>query len=177
MCGIAGWIDRKLDLTTQRPVIEAMTQTLANRRPDASGLWLSPRAAIGHRRLIVIDPRGGGQPMVKHLGPRRYLLTYNGELYNAAELRRELEARGHRFFGYSDTEVVLTAFMEWGPECLARFNGMFAFGLWDEADETLYLARDPLGIKPLFWVETDGGLLFASEIKALLAHPALPAAR
>lgn len=174
MCGIAGWVDWGLDLTAQAPVLEAMVQKLANRGPDASGLWISPRAALGHRRLIVIDPEGGSQPMIKCYGSRRYVLTYNGELYNAAELREELKARGHRFEGYSDTEVVLTAFIEWGPKCLKRFIGMFAFGIWDEANQTLFLARDHLGVKPLFYAQRGSSLIFASEIKALLAHPSVP---
>lgn len=173
MCGIVGWVDWDADLTQQKPILEVMTERLAGRGPDASGVWLSPRAALGHRRLIVIDPKGGGQPMVRCLGGRTYVITYNGELYNTAELRRELEDRGHTFFGYSDTEVLLVSFIEWGPACVERLNGIFAFGIWDEANQTLFLARDHLGVKPLFYTQRGSAFLFASELKALLAHPAV----
>jgi asparagine synthase (glutamine-hydrolysing) len=183
MCGITGWIDWDLDLTRHVGTLEAMTATLASRGPDAAGTWVSPRAAFGHRRLIVIDPEGGLQPMVRSVGERTYALTYNGELYNTAELRRELESRGHAFLTRCDTEVVLLAYVEWGPECVERLNGIFAFGVWESAEQRLFLARDRLGVKPLFYTHlgTGGegsrgtGLLFASELKALLAHPGVPA--
>ncbi|PTQ52293.1 MAG: Asparagine synthetase [glutamine-hydrolyzing] [Hydrogenibacillus schlegelii] len=171
MCGVVGWIDWNQDLTRQRPVLEAMTNTLACRGPDDRGYWVSRHAAIGHRRLIVIDPAGGEQPMVRDHGKHRFILTYNGELYNIQELRRELERRGHRFRSSSDTEVVLVAFIEWGVHCLERFNGIFAFGIWDEGEQRLFLARDRLGVKPLFYTRRGHAFLFASEIKALLAHP------
>jgi asparagine synthase (glutamine-hydrolysing) len=173
MCGIAGWIDWQVDLTQQRPVIEAMSETLAPRGPDACGVWLSPRAAIAHRRLIVVDPEGGRQPMVRRYGGHTYVITYNGELYNTPELQQELAARGYTFQGYSDTEALLLAFIEWGPECLERLNGIFAFGIWDEANENLFLARDRLGVKPLFYAQRGSAFLFGSELKALLAHPAV----
>mgnify|MGYP001259607796 FL=1 len=173
MCGIVGWIDWKQDLTGQRPVLEAMTNTLACRGPDNCGYWISRHAAIGHRRLTVIDPVGGGQPMTRDRGKNRFILTYNGELYNTNELRRELEDRGHRFRSSSDTEVVLVSFIEWGIHCLEKLNGIFAFGIWDEGEQRLFLARDRLGVKPLFYTQKDGTFLFASEIKALLAHPAV----
>lgn len=173
MCGITGWIDWEVDLTRHRPTIEAMNETLANRGPDDAGVWLSPRAALAHRRLIVIDPEGGGQPMIRRCGDGLYVITYNGELYNTPELRRELEARGHTFRGHSDTEVLLYAFMEWGPACVERLNGIFAFAVWDDKEQTLYLARDRLGVKPLFYSQRGSAFLFASELKALLAHPAV----
>lgn len=126
MCGITGWVDWEEDLTRQKTVLEDMAATLACRGPDAAGVWLSPRAALAHRRLIVVDPAGGRQPMIRRKGEYRYIITYNGELYNTPELRAELEARGYRFQGHSDTEVLLTAFMEWGKECVPRLNGIFA---------------------------------------------------
>ncbi|MGQ9533212.1 MAG: asparagine synthase (glutamine-hydrolyzing) [Desulfotomaculales bacterium] len=169
MCGIAGWIDWEVDLTRERSVVEAMGASLACRGPDAAGVWVSRRAALAHRRLIVVDPAGGGQPMVRRRGDRTFVITYNGELYNTAELRRDLEAHGYRFRGYSDTEALLLAFMAWGPDCLERLNGIFAFAVWDEAGETLFLARDRLGVKPLFYAPLRSGLLFGSEPKALLA--------
>ncbi len=171
MCGIAGWIDWNEDLTGQGPMIERMAGTLCHRGPDAQGQWLSPHAALAHRRLIVIDPETGGQPMVYQEGDRTYAITYNGETYNFRELRRELESYGHTFRTHSDTEVLLHAYVEWGEECVRHFNGIFSFGLWDEQKQQLLLARDPLGVKPLFYAERDGAILFSSELKGLLAHP------
>ncbi|MEW6660956.1 MAG: asparagine synthase (glutamine-hydrolyzing) [Bacillota bacterium] len=171
MCGITGWIDWERNLTQEGPVLAAMTETLSYRGPDASGIWLSSRAALGHRRLIVVDPAGGGQPMVRQRGDETYVITYNGELYNTPDLRQELIARGYRFQGHSDTEVLLVSYMEWGAECVERLNGIFAFGIWREKEQSLFLARDRLGVKPLFYTQKDACLLFGSEIKALLAHP------
>ncbi|MBM7856160.1 asparagine synthase (glutamine-hydrolyzing) [Desulfohalotomaculum tongense] len=171
MCGIAGWIDWERDLTTQKHVLEKMTTTLSHRGPDAEGTWLSPCAALGHRRLTVIDPVGGSQPMVRQLGDSTYVITYNGELYNTAELRRELELYGHKFQSHSDTEVLLVSFIQWGPSCIDRLNGIFAFAVWDHKEQRLFLARDRLGVKPLFYTHRGRTLLFGSELKALLAHP------
>ena len=173
MCGISGWVDWELDLTQQRPALMVMSEKLRCRGPDAQGLWLSPRAAFGHRRLIVIDPEGGGQPMVRRRGRETYVITYNGELYNTAELRRDLEARGYTFQGHSDTEVLLTAFMEWGTAAVDRLNGIFAFAVWNDAEQSLFLARDRFGVKPLFYAERGSAFLFGSELKALLANPAV----
>ncbi|MDI3316944.1 MAG: asparagine synthase (glutamine-hydrolyzing) [Bacillota bacterium] len=175
MCGIAGWVDWERDLRQEAGVAEAMGATLACRGPDDSGLWLSPHAALAHRRLIVVDPEVGVQPMVRERHGARYVLTYNGELYNTEELRGELLARGYSFRGHSDTEVLLASYMEWGERAPERLNGIFAFAIWDEEEEALFLARDPLGVKPLFFARRGGGLLFGSEIKALLAHPAMEA--
>lgn len=171
MCGIAGWIDWAEDLTQQRPVIEQMADTLNHRGPDMQGAWVSPRAALAHRRLIVIDPYGGEQPMVYEAGNYTYALTYNGEIYNFRELRRELESREHVFRTQSDTEVLLHTYIEWGEECVNHLNGIFAFGLWDSKKQQLLLARDHMGVKPLFYAQRGSAILFGSEIKALLAHP------
>jgi asparagine synthase (glutamine-hydrolysing) len=171
MCGIAGWIDRAADLTTQRPIIEAMTEPIVSRGPDDSGYFISPRAALGHRRLVIVDPAGGRQPMLRKAGGRTYVLIYNGELYNTADLRRALEPAGHRFAGHSDTEVLLASYIEWGPGCVERLNGIFAFGIWCEEEQQLFVARDRLGVKPLFFARRGTAFLFASELKALLAHP------
>lgn len=174
MCGITGWIDWEVDLTRQRPVLEQMTAQLSRRGPDAAGTWLSTCAALGHRRLIVVDPEGGSQPMVRYRGDKAFTITYNGELYNAIELRQDLEARGHTFHTRnSDTEVLLMAYLEWGPECLKRLNGIFAFGIWSEEDRSLFLARDRLGVKPLFYARRGSALVFGSELKALLVHPVI----
>lgn len=172
MCGIAGWIDWERDLASQRGILAKMVEVLTHRGPDASGFWLSRRAALGHRRLVVVDPEGGGQPMTRRRGESTYTTVYNGELYNTSELRQELEARGHIFLTRnSDTETLLLAYMEWGPACVERFNGIFAFAIWDEANQSLFLARDRLGVKPLFYTRRGSAFLFGSELKVLLAHP------
>lgn len=171
MCGISGYINLKEDLSYQPEIIDAMSQTLANRGPDASGKWVSQHALIGHRRLSIVDPAGGGQPMIKRLGEKEYVITYNGELYNTLELRRELEIKGYIFTSNCDTEVLLTSYIEWGPECVERLNGIFAFGIWNEYEKSLFLARDRFGVKPLFYSIVKASLIFASELKALLAHP------
>ncbi|RJX19483.1 MAG: asparagine synthase (glutamine-hydrolyzing) [Ammonifex sp.] len=175
MCGISGWIDWQKNLTQERKIVETMNRTLADRGPDAAGTWISPRAAIAHRRLIVVDPEGGGQPMVRSRAGKTYVITYNGELYNTAELQQELTARGYTFRGYSDTEALLQAFIEWGPGCLDRLNGIFAFAVWSEADQSLFMARDRLGVKPLFYAERGSAFIFGSELKAILAHPLVQA--
>ncbi|MHB8124859.1 MAG: asparagine synthase (glutamine-hydrolyzing) [Desulfitobacteriaceae bacterium] len=171
MCGIVGWIDWEKNLLTQKQVLKKMTQTLSARGPDAEGYWDSPEVSFGHRRLIVVDPSGGTQPMVRSKGEHSYVLIYNGELYNTPELRRELAGRGYHFEGHSDTEVLLLSYLEWGPSCVERLNGIFAFGIWDSYEKQLFVARDRLGVKPLFYTEQASSLLFASELKALLAHP------
>ncbi|MGZ6529997.1 MAG: asparagine synthase (glutamine-hydrolyzing), partial [Tumebacillaceae bacterium] len=175
MCGIAGWIDWQQDLSQQGPILAAMADSQYNRGPDAEGYWLSPHCAFAHRRLIVVDPNNGIQPMSRQRGDATFTMIYNGELYNTEDIRRELLTRGYTFKGHSDTEVLLTSFMEWGPACVERLNGIFAFAIWNDQEQSLFIARDRLGVKPLFYAERDGGLLFASELKALLAHPSVEA--
>ncbi|MDT9698084.1 asparagine synthase (glutamine-hydrolyzing) [Streptomyces sp. P17] len=171
MCGITGWVSFHQDARTQAPVIEAMTATLAPRGPDAGGVWLGERAAIGHRRLAVIDIAGGVQPMTDRPDAPTTVLTYSGEIYNHHELRARLRRLGHEFRTRSDTEVVLRAYAEWGEAMAGHLDGMFAFAVWDERAQRLLLVRDRLGVKPLFWAAVDGGLAFASEPKALFEHP------
>ncbi|WP_327700592.1 asparagine synthase (glutamine-hydrolyzing) [Streptomyces decoyicus] len=171
MCGITGWATFHGDARTQAPVIKAMTATLTPRGPDAGGVWLGERAAIGHRRLAVIDLEGGVQPMTDRPDEPALVLGYSGEVYNHHELRAELRGRGHAFRTRSDTEVVLRAYAEWGEDVADHLEGMFAFAVWDERAQRLVLVRDRLGVKPLFWAVVDGGLAFASEPKALFAHP------
>ncbi|MEU5271833.1 asparagine synthase (glutamine-hydrolyzing) [Streptomyces hygroscopicus] len=171
MCGITGWVSFHRDARTQAPVIEAMTGTLTPRGPDAGGVWLGERAAIGHRRLAVIDPAGGAQPMTDRPDDPDIVLSYSGEVDNHHELRAELRGRGHAFRTRSDTEVVLRGYAEWGEGVAEHLHGMFAFAIWDERAQRLVLVRDRLGVKPLFWALVDGGLAFASEPKALFAHP------
>jgi asparagine synthase (glutamine-hydrolysing) len=177
VCGIVGWVDWQRDLRAERATVVTMTETMACRGPDAQGEWISPRAALGHRRLAVIDLVGGAQPMsATHPAGTRgagdtVVLTFCGELYNFVELRHELVGHGHRFRTSSDTEVLLHAYLQWGADCVGRFNGMFAFAIWDETTQELLLARDRLGIKPLYYHAYEHGALFGSEPKALLANP------
>lgn len=169
MCSIAGMIDfanepRNLDLS-------AMQKSMASRGPDQRGQYRDRTAALFHNRLCVIDADNGHQPMsVRHDG-QSYVLLYNGELYNTTELRTELCARGHTFRGHSDTEVLLSAYIEWGNRCVEHLNGIFAFAVWEPQQNRLFLARDRMGVKPLFYTIRNGALIFASEIKGLLAHP------
>ncbi|GAB2629526.1 asparagine synthase (glutamine-hydrolyzing) [Streptomyces capparidis] len=171
MCGIAGWISFQRDLTREATVLRAMNDTMACRGPDAEGTWLAEHAALGHRRLAVIDIAGGVQPMVADTPDGQVAMTYSGEAYNFAELREELRRRGHAFRTASDTEVVLRGYLEWGPGVADRLNGMYALGIWDGRTEQLVLVRDRLGIKPLYYHPTKDGVVFGSEAKALLAHP------
>lgn len=171
MCGIAGFVDFENDMLTQGATLTAMVDAVSHRGPDAAGTFLTHQAALGHRRLTVVDPAGGGQPMTRSIGDNTYTIVYNGELYNTPELRRELAEKGHGFFSHSDTEALLLSYIEWGPSCVERFNGIFAFAIWDEKKQRIFLARDRMGVKPLFIARTRCALLFGSEIKALLAHP------
>ncbi|MBE3011482.1 asparagine synthase (glutamine-hydrolyzing) [Microbispora sp. NEAU-D428] len=172
MCGISGWVDYGRDLRRERETVQAMTDTMACRGPDAEGMWLAPHAAFGHRRLAIIDIEGGRQPMTADAGGEVVAaLTYSGEVYNFRELRAELTQRGHRFRTQSDTEVVLEAYLEWGEDFVSRLNGMYAFAIWDARREELLLVRDRMGIKPLYYYPTPDGVLFGSEPKAILANP------
>jgi asparagine synthase (glutamine-hydrolysing) len=149
-----------------------MADALTHRGPDGSGVWTAPGIGFGHRRLSIIDLGGGAQPMLNANGG--VAITYNGEIYNFREVRAELKERGHAFRTESDTEVILAAWEQWGPDCLSRLNGMFAFAIYDRSADALFLARDRMGVKPLFLAElSDGALIFASELKGLLSHPLL----
>lgn len=171
MSGIAGWVDWKRNLSEEQDVLRGMTDAIQHRGPDDEGYWYSERAAIGHRRLFVIDPAGGKQPMICRSGDHSIVLSYNGFIYNYQDLKSELENLGHRFGTKSDTEVLLHNYLEWEEDFLQRINGVFAFAIWDERRHALMLARDRLGVKPLFYKIHNSGLLFGSEIKAILAHP------
>ncbi|WP_066304501.1 asparagine synthase (glutamine-hydrolyzing) [Bacillus sp. FJAT-29814] len=173
MCGITGWVDWRQDLTKQQDTIRKMTETLSKRGPDDSNIWSAPQVALGHKRLVVVDPIGGKQPMTKLKNGHTYTMVYNGELYNTEDIRKELLKSGHRFESHSDTEVLLTAYMEWGEQCVDHLNGIYAFAIWDHVKQRLFMGRDRLGVKPLFYKEGNGSLLFASELKAVLAHPSV----
>ena len=175
MCGIAGQIGRDpRAIQGNYAAYCAMQRTLARRGPDQRGLYISGRAALLHARLAVVDPENGCQPLQLDWQGESYTLVYNGELYNTPELRAVLAARGHTFASRSDTEVLLHAYAEWGASCVDRFNGIFAFAVWAARAGRLFLARDRCGVKPLFYAKTADSLLFGSEIKTLLAHPAVP---
>jgi asparagine synthase (glutamine-hydrolysing) len=172
MCGIAGWVSYDGDLTSRRRTIEAMTKTMERRGPDAGGVWIDRHAGLGHRRLAIIDLAGGAQPMQDEAeGKTTASLVYTGEVYNFVELRDELRQLGHAFKTRSDTEVVLRGYLQWGDQVAERLNGMFAFAIWDARTEELFLIRDRMGVKPLFYYPTPDGVLFGSEPKAILAHP------
>ncbi len=172
MCGIAGWFDLSGERPPQTRLVEAMTNAIAHRGPDGDGFHFSPGVGLGHRRLAIIDLNTGAQPMYN--ASRSVCIVFNGEIYNYRELRSELEARGRRFSTSSDTEVVIQSWEEWQEKGLERLRGMFALALYDQKAGTLFLARDRLGEKPLYYAElNDGSLIFGSELKALLVHPAL----
>jgi asparagine synthase (glutamine-hydrolysing) len=173
MCGIAGvLVSREVKIPELQERLAAFSKSLAHRGPDASGIWISPAGTMGlaHRRLSIIDVAArSDQPM--HSGDGRYTLVYNGEIYNYRELRRELEQKGRHFVTTGDTEVLLEMFAEYGVEMLKRLRGMYALGIWDEQTQELVLARDPMGIKPLYYADSARGFLFASQVKTLMAAP------
>jgi asparagine synthase (glutamine-hydrolysing) len=172
MCGITGFVHFRPAEQDRAQLIDSMTRSMARRGPDDHGVWLDGQAALGVRRLSVIDLAGGRQPMVSpRPGEEAVALAYSGEVFDHEELRAELISRGHRFDTTSDTEVVLRSYLEWGPACAERLVGMFAFAVWDGRTEELHLIRDRLGIYPLYYTVLDGGLAFGSELKALLVHP------
>ncbi|UCM86660.1 asparagine synthase (glutamine-hydrolyzing) [Streptomyces marincola] len=175
MCGITGWISFERDLAREGAVLAGMNATMACRGPDAEGTWLGPHAALGHRRLAVIDIEGGAQPMTAETPDGPVVVTYSGEAYNFTELRAELRRRGHAFRTASDTEVVLRGYVEWGAAVADRLNGMYAMGIWDGRADRLVLIRDRLGVKPLYYHPLGDGVLFGSEAKAVLAHPQVEA--
>ena len=172
MCAISGCVGLPIEETC----MHAMLQTMARRGPDGRGIFRNADCTLLHTRLAIIDPTGGAQPMELLWGGEHYCITYNGELYNTEQLRKKLEKLGHAFATHSDTEVVLHSYAQWGPECLLKMNGIFAFGIWEGRKRRMFLARDRIGVKPLFYSLSGEGLLFASEIKTILVHPSQRAA-
>ncbi|MEI3369376.1 MAG: asparagine synthase (glutamine-hydrolyzing) [Clostridium sp.] len=175
MCGIAGWVNFSESLKSNSKIIKKMTDILERRGPDSEGMYESENVLLGHRRLIVVDPEGGEQPMIKIINGNKYVLVYNGELYNTEELRKSLLEEGYFFDSYSDTEVLLMSYIAWGVNCIKKFNGIFAFAIYDEEKEQVFLARDQMGVKPLFYSINNKNIIFASEIKAILANPMVKA--
>ena len=171
MCAIAGMVGLHCGDT----VLDRMERTMSRRGPDDRGRITNGACTLLHSRLTIIDPVGGAQPMTLTFGNESYSLVYNGELYNTEQLRRELIGLRHTFHGHSDTEVVLHAYAQWKETCLQKFNGIFGFAVWEGKAQRLFLARDRMGVKPLFYAQTEDGILFASEIKTILAHGAVSA--
>ena len=166
MCGIAGIVATHALRPDDRGRVLRMRDVLAHRGPDGAGVFADDRAALGHRRLSIVDLAGGAQPMANE--DETIQVVFNGEIYNHADLRPQLEAAGHRYHTRSDTETIVHAYEQWGDDCVQRFRGMFAFAIWDAPRRRLLLARDRLGVKPLYWAWAGDRLLFASEIKAIL---------
>ena len=172
MCGISGML--KLDGGPANPdLLRRMIATLHHRGPDANGIHVSGPAGLAHARLSIIDLASGGQPMSSIDG--RFWITFNGEIFNYVELTEELKSKGHQFATRSDTEVILEAYREYGEDCVNHFNGQWSFGIWDTQQRKLFLSRDRMGVRPMFYTQTANTFLFASEIKALLACPDVPA--
>ncbi len=174
MCGIAGIISGRADCRLADP-LEAMMRLMAHRGPDGEGTWIDARAgvALGHKRLAIIDPERGRQPMTNE--DETVWITFNGCIYNFEDLMRELRQSGHQFRTHCDTEVILHAYEQWGEECVSRFNGMWAFALWDSRTQTLFCSRDRIGIKPFYYAWDGETFLFGSEIKALIGSKLMPA--
>lgn len=171
MCGIVGFVKLKKDISDYRNVLNNMNQTLSKRGPDEEGYYLSNHVALGHRRLIVIDAEGGKQPMIERYQEQNYIIVYNGQIYNTNELKEILIDNGFEINSHSDTEILLKSYIHFGKEVVRHLNGIFAFAIWNTKTEELFIARDHLGVKPLFYTIKENTLIFASEIKAIFQYP------
>ena len=171
MCGFVGIADFKKDLSNSKMIIEKMNKSLINRGPDEQGYYIDKNVALGHRRLIVIDPEGGKQPMIEKFSYGKYVIVYNGQIYNTKELRKILKENGFTFNGHSDTEVLLKSYIHFGNDVVNHLNGIFAFAIWNEHKKELFLARDHFGVKPLFYTIQDNTIIFSSEIKGIFEYP------
>lgn len=169
MCGIAGWASFSQDLRPRQPIVDRMVATLRKRGPDAQTSWSCKNVVLGHSRLAIVDIKGGAQPMIYRGRDVQVSLSFSGEIYNFMELRAQLQQLGYDFATRSDTEVILVGYVHWGERLFERLNGMFAFAIWDERKSQLFLVRDRLGVKPLFFSIVESGMLFASEPKAIFA--------
>ena len=174
MCGITGFVNYKKDISSYKNVLSEMTNELYKRGPDEEGFYLNEHIALGHKRLIVIDPEGGKQPMIKKYSFGEYAIVYNGQIYNAKELRETLKENGFEFNTYSDTEVLLSAYIYYGNDVVNHLNGIFSFAIWNSHTEELFLARDHFGVKPLFYTIFNDNFIFASELKAIFKFPNIP---
>mgnify|MGYP000311867845 FL=1 len=171
MCGIVGIINFHKNILDDKDILFKMENSLTKRGPDEEGHYLSKNVLFGHRRLVVVDKDGGKQPMIKNIENREYILIYNGELYNTEDLRKDLFNKGFKFNSYSDTEVLLNSYIYYKEKAVEKLNGIFSFAVFDKKENTIFLARDQMGVKPLFYSIKNNNIIFASEIKAILCHP------
>ena len=171
MCGFVGVMNLKEDLISKKNILISMNDTLKKRGPDECGYYVDKNILLAHRRLIVIDPDGGKQPMTFYYNSNKYVIAYNGQIYNAEELRNDLKLHGFDFESHSDTEVLLKAYVLYKEDVVNKLNGIFAFAIWDEKNKSLFLARDHFGVKPLYYTYINNSLVFASEVKAILKFP------
>ena len=174
MCGFTGFVNLKKKLNdNSRTILENMNNTLAKRGPDEDGYYVSENACLAHKRLIVIDPVGGKQPMIEHKSYGDYIICYNGQIYNTKEIKETLIENGFEFKGHSDTEVILKGYIHYGNDIVNHINGIFAFAIWNTKGKELFMARDHFGVKPLFYSLFNDTLIVGSEIKALFEYPGI----
>ena len=171
MCGIVGFVNSN-SRAAEREILEKMNACIIHRGPDEDGFFVKENVALAMRRLAIIDLKGGQQPIFNH--DKTTAIVFNGEIYNFQEIKKDLEARGHKFYTNSDTEVIVHLYDEYGADCVNHLRGMFAFAIWNSSDKSLFLARDRVGKKPILYSHQENGdLIFGSEFTALLAHPAI----
>lgn len=175
MCGLVGFVNITKDISSYRNVLSNMNNAISKRGPDEDGIYIEKNICLAHRRLIVIDPDGGKQPMICKKNSNTYVIVYNGQIYNTTELREELLSDGFTFEGYSDTEVLLKSYIKWGHDVVNKLNGIFSFAVWDSNKKELFMARDHFGVKPFYYTIIDNTLVFASEVKALFEYPGITA--
>lgn len=171
MCGIVGFTNLKRKLSDDKDILINMTKALEKRGPDEENFYTKEHVCLGHRRLIILDAKNGKQPMSATYNENTYTIVYNGQVYNAKDIKKELEDLGYKFTGYCDTEVILKGFIHYGTDIVNKLNGIFSFAIWNENKKELFLARDHFGIKPLYYTIINDTLIFASEVKAILKHP------
>lgn len=175
MCGITGFVSLTKDISNMKEVIKNMNEKIKKRGPDEDGYYFEKHIVLGHKRLIVVDPTGGKQPMTFVHNNCTYTIVYNGQLYNTSELRDELIENGFTFESYSDTEVLLKSFVFWGYDIVKKLNGIYGFAIWNSSKQELFFARDHFGVKPFYYTIHDNTLIFSSEIKAILEFPGVEA--
>ena len=171
MCGFTGFVNLKRKIDNSIDILKKMNNTLSKRGPDEEGYFVSDTVNLAHKRLIVIDPEGGKQPMIEHKLYGDYIICYNGQIYNTKEIKEILVQNGFEFNGHCDTEVILKGYIHFGKDIVNYLNGIYAFVIWNTKENELFMARDHFGVKPLFYSIFDNTLIFASEIKAIFEYP------